>query len=43
MNDEKNRHILIQEVGPRDGLQNEPVVLSSEERAELIDELAGAG
>ena len=42
MNDE-NRHILIQEVGPRDGLQNEPVVLCSEERAELIDKLAGAG
>ncbi len=43
MYDDKNRHILIQEVGPRDGLQNEAAVLSPEERAELIDELADAG
>jgi hydroxymethylglutaryl-CoA lyase len=43
MYDDENRHILIQEVGPRDGLQNEPVVLSPEERAELIEALIDAG
>ncbi|HMK34491.1 MAG TPA: hydroxymethylglutaryl-CoA lyase [Desulfomonilaceae bacterium] len=43
MPDDDNRHILIQEVGPRDGLQNEPVVLSPEERAELIEALTDAG
>ena len=31
------------EVGPRDGLQNEPDVLPPETRAELIDRLAAAG
>jgi isopropylmalate/homocitrate/citramalate synthase len=43
MYDDENRHILIQEVGPRDGLQNEPVVLSPDERAELIGALTDAG
>ena len=43
MHYDENRHILIQEVGPRDGLQNEPVVLSPEERAELIEALTDAG
>jgi len=31
------------EVGPRDGLQNEPDVLPPETRAELVDRLAAAG
>ncbi len=35
--------VLIREVGPRDGLQNEPDVLSAELRAELVDRLVGAG
>jgi isopropylmalate/homocitrate/citramalate synthase len=33
----------ICDVGPRDGLQNEPEVLSSAERAELVNRLAAAG
>lgn len=43
MYDNDKRHILIQEVGPRDGLQNEPVVLPPEERAELIEKLTDVG
>jgi hydroxymethylglutaryl-CoA lyase len=43
MYDDENRRILIQEVGPRDGLQNESVVLSPENRAELIEALTDAG
>jgi len=35
--------ILICDVGPRDGLQNEPDVLPPETRAELVDRLAAAG
>src|SRR5712691_4571694 len=35
-------HVAICEVGPRDGLQNEPSELSPELRAELIGRLAAA-
>jgi hydroxymethylglutaryl-CoA lyase len=35
--------ITVCDVGPRDGLQNEPEVLPPETRAELIDRLAAAG
>jgi isopropylmalate/homocitrate/citramalate synthase len=35
--------ITVCEVGPRDGLQNEPEVLSPDTRAELVDRLAAAG
>jgi hydroxymethylglutaryl-CoA lyase/(R)-citramalyl-CoA lyase len=35
--------ITICDVGPRDGLQNEPEVLRPETRAELVDRLAAAG
>jgi hydroxymethylglutaryl-CoA lyase/(R)-citramalyl-CoA lyase len=35
--------VLICDVGPRDGLQNEPEVLPPELRAELVDRLAAAG
>src|SRR5215813_11985260 len=35
--------VLLCDVGPRDGLQNEPEVLPVEARAELIDRLAAAG
>jgi hydroxymethylglutaryl-CoA lyase/(R)-citramalyl-CoA lyase len=34
---------LLCDVGPRDGLQNEPEVLPPETRAELVDRLAAAG
>jgi (R)-citramalyl-CoA lyase len=36
-------HVLICDVGPRDGLQNESVILEPAVRAELVDRLAGAG
>jgi hydroxymethylglutaryl-CoA lyase/(R)-citramalyl-CoA lyase len=35
--------VLISDVGPRDGLQNEPDVLAPSVRAELVNRLAGAG
>jgi isopropylmalate/homocitrate/citramalate synthase len=35
--------VLLCDVGPRDGLQNEPEVLVPETRAELVDRLAAAG
>ena len=35
--------VTLSDVGPRDGLQNEPDVLPVETRAELIDRLAAAG
>ncbi len=35
--------VILQEVGPRDGLQNEPHILTPEVRADLIDRLADAG
>ena len=35
--------VLICDVGPRDGLQNEPEVLPPETRAELVGRLAAAG
>jgi len=36
-------HVTICDVGPRDGLQNEPDVLAPGLRAELCDRLAGSG
>ena len=35
--------IEICDVGPRDGLQNEAVTLSVEQRLELVSRLVGAG
>jgi hydroxymethylglutaryl-CoA lyase len=35
--------VLIREVGPRDGFQNEPEVIPTERKAELIDALARTG
>ena len=35
--------MLICDVGPRDGLQNEPETLSPSVRAELVNRLAAAG
>jgi hydroxymethylglutaryl-CoA lyase len=37
------RAVVINEVGPRDGLQNQPRVLSPQQRLALIEALAGAG
>ncbi|PZO35691.1 MAG: hydroxymethylglutaryl-CoA lyase, partial [Alphaproteobacteria bacterium] len=37
------RFIQIVEVGPRDGLQNEKVVLDPEVRADLVTRLESAG
>jgi len=36
-------HVVIVEVGPRDGLQSEPVVLPTEAKVELIGRLVDAG
>jgi hydroxymethylglutaryl-CoA lyase len=38
-----DKTVLLQEVGPRDGLQNEAVILSPEVRANLIEGLVNAG
>lgn len=35
--------VTLVEVGPRDGLQNEPVIVSSAVKIELVKRLAGAG
>jgi len=37
------RAVTVCDVGPRDGLQNQPVTLAPEVRAELVDRLAAAG
>jgi isopropylmalate/homocitrate/citramalate synthase len=39
----RDQALTICDVGPRDGLQNEPVTLAPAVRAELCDRLAGAG
>ncbi len=38
-----SNHVTIVEVGPRDGLQNEPYTIPTEVKVELIDRLAGCG
>jgi hydroxymethylglutaryl-CoA lyase len=38
-----NRHVSIREVGPRDGFQNEPEILATEDKVRLIDLLARTG
>lgn len=43
MNPDAKKEVLLQEVGPRDGLQNEPQVLSVETRVELVENLVDAG
>ena len=37
------QHVTINEVGPRDGLQNQPKVLSTDDKLKLIDALLAAG
>ena len=41
--DHKGSPVLLQEVGPRDGLQNEARALSPENRAKLVNMLGEAG
>lgn len=38
-----SERVVINDVGPRDGLQNQPKILSIEERLAMISSLAGAG
>ncbi len=40
---EAKRRVRIREVGPRDGFQNEPEVIPTEEKARLVDLLARTG
>jgi len=40
---ESGRRVTVVDVGPRDGLQNEPEILAPEVRAELVGRLVGAG
>jgi isopropylmalate/homocitrate/citramalate synthase len=40
---ESSRRVTVVDVGPRDGLQNEPDVLGPEVRAKLSNRIAGAG
>jgi hydroxymethylglutaryl-CoA lyase len=39
----KNRDVIIYEVGPRDGLQNEPQFLSTSSKIEMINALSNTG
>ncbi|HXM87335.1 MAG TPA: hypothetical protein VN889_06850, partial [Solirubrobacteraceae bacterium] len=41
--DETTSSVRIREVGPRDGFQNEPEIISTERKIELIDMLARTG
>ena len=43
METEHSKRVWLQEVGPRDGLQNEQMTLSPEVRAKLIESLVDAG
>ncbi len=43
METETSNKVWLQEVGPRDGLQNEPTTLSPEVRARLIESLVDTG
>ena len=38
-----SNQVVITDVGPRDGLQNQPKILSIEQRVELIRAIAAAG
>ncbi|MDE0704088.1 MAG: hydroxymethylglutaryl-CoA lyase [Rhodospirillaceae bacterium] len=42
-NGQEDRRIRVQEVGPRDGLQNEPRTVPVEVKVDLIERLAAAG
>ncbi len=36
-------HVKLVEVGPRDGLQNEPIAIATETKLELIEQLSNSG
>ena len=38
-----SERVIITDVGPRDGLQNQPKILSVEQRVELVQAIAAAG
>ncbi len=40
---DRDEKVWLQEVGPRDGLQNEPIILSPDVRARLIESLVDTG
>ena len=37
------RHVVITDVGPRDGLQNQQKILTVEQRINLVEAIAAAG
>ena len=37
------RHVVITDVGPRDGLQNQQKILTVEQRIKLVEAIAAAG
>ena len=39
----RNRHVTLHEVGPRDGLQNEPSIIAAEQKIKLVDMLSATG
>jgi hydroxymethylglutaryl-CoA lyase len=39
----RGRHVTVVEVGPRDGLQNESVAISTDDKVAFIDRLSAAG
>jgi hydroxymethylglutaryl-CoA lyase len=41
--DDASRHVRIREVGPRDGFQNEPEVIATEDKVRLVEALARTG
>jgi hydroxymethylglutaryl-CoA lyase len=43
MQESSEDHVVIVEVGPRDGLQNEPAMMSTDIKIELVKRLARAG
>ena len=38
----RGRHVTVVEVGPRDGLQNEPALISTADKIEFINRLTAA-
>ena len=36
-------HVVLREVGPRDGFQNEPEVIATDDKVRLVDALARTG
>ena len=43
MNEQTREKVVINDVGPRDGLQNQPRILTVDERLQMIEALADAG